>query len=127
MKIYQQCLCFWNDYQLCEVGIQCESCPIKNLEDNFKKLIQLQPIQILPNISYYLRVLIKKSFRVRLQCCCIKPLKSASNKLSKNFSSSLWIKSLHNQLASSLLTTCSRLVIIKPSRSKRCERILISA
>ena len=39
-----------------------------------------------------------------LQTCC---------KLLKQLASALWIKSLDNHLASSLLTTCSRLVIIK--------------
>ena len=33
--------------------------------------------------------------------------------------SSLWIKSLDNQLAASLLTTCSRLVIVKPEQAMR--------
>ena len=33
--------------------------------------------------------------------------------------SSLWIKSLDNQLPASLLTTCSRLVIIKPEQAMR--------
>ena len=37
----------------------------------------------------------------------------------KQLASSLWIKSLDNQLASSLLTTCSRLVIIKPKQAMR--------
>ena len=45
-----------------------------------------------------------------LQTCC---------KSLKQFASSLWIKSLDNQLASSLLTTCSRLVIIKPEQDIR--------
>ena len=37
----------------------------------------------------------------------------------KQFASSLWIKGLDNQLASSLLATCSRLVIIKPEQAMR--------
>ena len=40
-------------------------------------------------------------------------------KLLKQLASSLWIKSLDNQLAASLLTTCSRLVIIKPEQAMR--------
>ena len=44
------------------------------------------------------------------QTCC---------KLLKQLSSNLWIKSLDNQLASSLLITCSRLVIIKPEQAMR--------
>ena len=38
--------------------------------------------------------------------------------------SSFWIKSLDNQLASSLLTTCSRLVIIKPEQAMRTHPVI---
>ena len=38
-------------------------------------------------------------------------------KLLKQLWSNLWIKSLDNQFSSSLLTTCSRLVIIKPEQA----------
>ena len=44
---------------------------------------------------------------------------SAGKGLLKQLASSSWIKSLDNQLASSLLTTCSRLVIIKPEQTMR--------
>ena len=43
-----------------------------------------------------------------LQTCC---------KLLKQLPSSLWIKSLNCRLASSLLTTCSRVVIIEPEQA----------
>ena len=43
-----------------------------------------------------------------LQTCC---------KLLKQYASSLWIKSLDNQLALSQLTNCSRLVIIKSEQA----------
>ena len=41
------------------------------------------------------------------------------NQLSKQLASSLWIKSLDNELATSLLTSCRRLVIIKPEQAMR--------
>ena len=49
--------------------------------------------------------------------------------LLKQLPSSLWIKSLDNQLASSLLTTCSRLVIIKSKQAMRThpDIVLITA
>ena len=43
--------------------------------------------------------------------------KRAVSKLAKQLASSLWIKNLDNQLASSLLTTSNRLVIIKPEQT----------
>ena len=43
-----------------------------------------------------------------LQICC---------KLLKQLASSLWIKTLYNQLASTLLTTCSRLATTKPEQA----------
>ena len=45
-----------------------------------------------------------------LQTCC---------KLLKQYASSLWIKSLDNQLVLSQLTTCRRLAIIKPEQAMR--------
>ena len=50
------------------------------------------------------------------QACC---LHWTLCKLLKPLASSLWIKNLDNQLASSLLTTCSRLVVIKPEQAMR--------
>ena len=44
---------------------------------------------------------------------------SKSVKMLKQLASSLWIKSLDHQLAAFLLTTCSRLVIIKPEQAMR--------
>ena len=39
--------------------------------------------------------------------------------MSKQLASRLWIKSLDHQLASSLLTTCSRFAIIKSEQAMR--------
>ena len=57
-----------------------------------------------------------KSVKIRLDAIWYL---QTSYKLLKKLASSLWIKSLDNQLASSLLTTCSRLVIIKPEQAMR--------
>ena len=58
----------------------------------------------------------KKSVKIRLVATC--HLQTCYN-LSKQIALSLWITSFENQLASSLLTTCNRLVVNKLSQAIR--------
>ena len=55
-----------------------------------------------------------KSVKIRLDATWY--LQTSCNLL-KQLASSLWIKSPDNQLASSLLTTCSRFVVIEPEQA----------
>ena len=78
---------------------------------NFTDLMQVYhqvTSSLLTLSSYIISVKIRLDPTWYLQTCC---------KLLKQYASSLWIKSLDNQLALSQLTNCSRLVIIKSEQA----------
>ena len=79
---------------------------------NFIGLLQPVNMQVLTNFSISLSC--NKFVKIRLVATC--HLQTCHNLL-KQLAASLWITSFDNQLATSLLTTCNRLVVNKLSQS----------
>ena len=61
-----------------------------------------------------------KSAKIRLVATCHL---QTCHSLLKQIAASLWITSFENQLATSLLTTCNRLVVHKASQAMRCRLV----
>ena len=91
----QTCCKLWILPACCKLSTSCS----KSVDFiNLQKIWKSDLLQLIADLCRY------------LQTC---------RKLLKQLASSLWIRSLDNQLAASLLTTCSTLVIIKPEQAMR--------
>ena len=99
-----------------EVGFICSA---KNASYQFQLLVTTCQ-QVATNLSISSRC--NKSVKIKLIATC--HLQTCHNLL-KQLAESLWTTSFDNQLATSLLTTCNRLVV-KQAVGKPCGRILIS-
>ena len=83
-----------------------ESCRIYWFVTTFQQVVTSLSVSSSYNKSVKIRVIAT----CHLQTCC---------NLLKQFAASLWITSFDNQLATRLLTTCSRLVVNKLSQAMR--------